>query len=231
MAAWPGGDAPPAARADAGAARAKDARARAPQRARAVARRAPPTRAEPEPAAPRSGGHRLRRPAEIAEESADPETEALLARYEAELESDEEGVGGLERTDSASLVAEAERLIATGSKQLGELHSAALAALPPPPGVLPPQRSLTEADIDRLHARINWLKALQRDDGAPLKHSLSQDNRLWTVAREGVPTLVRQANEGSQTPQGVTEVRAGESKPDLEANPGRQGAASEAEAS
>ena len=195
---------------------------------------------------PSRGGHRPRvpspsrrlpgaedsLPAEIAEESADPETEALLARYEAELESDEEGVGGLERTDSASLVAEAERLIATGSKQLGELHSAALAALPPPPGVLPPQRSLTEADIDRLHARINWLKALQRDDGAPLKHSLSQDNRLWTVAREGVPTLVRQASEGSQPPQGMTEVRAGESKPQLEAsNPGRQGAASEAEAS
>ena len=82
-------------------------------------------------------------PAEIAEGSegeADPETEALLAQYEAELESDEEGVGGLERTDSASLVAEAERLIATGSKQLGELHSQQLAALPPPPGVLPPQR-------------------------------------------------------------------------------------------
>ena len=42
-----------------------------------------------------------------AEGEADPETEELLAQYEAELESDEEGGEGLERTDSASLVAEA----------------------------------------------------------------------------------------------------------------------------
>ena len=63
--------------------------------------------------------------AEDAHVEPDPETDALLAEYEAELdaEPDEEEGAGLQRTDSASLVAEAERLIATSSRQIEALQA------------------------------------------------------------------------------------------------------------
>ena len=78
---------------------------------------------------------------ESAESEPDPETEELLRQYEAELDEepeDEEGEA-LQRTDSASLVAQAEQLIKVSSKRLAQLQEMAvealMEALPTPPGL------------------------------------------------------------------------------------------------
>ena len=90
---------------------------------------APPRDADPRP--PRSSGS----------SEPDPETEELLRQYEAELDEepeDEEGAA-LQRTDSASLVAQAEQLIKVSSKRLAQLQEMAvealMEALPTPPGL------------------------------------------------------------------------------------------------
>ena len=81
-----------------------------------------------------------------SESEPDPETEELLRQYEAELDEepedeepeDEEGAA-LQRTDSASLVAQAEQLIKVSSKRLAQLQEMAvealMEALPTPPGL------------------------------------------------------------------------------------------------
>ena len=76
-----------------------------------------------------------------SESEPDPETEELLRQYEAELDEepeDEEGAA-LQRTDSASLVAQAEELIKVSSKRLAQLQEMAgealMEALPTPPGL------------------------------------------------------------------------------------------------
>ena len=83
-------------------------------------------------------------PAPPADPEADPDTDALIAQYEAELYVQEganlDAPAGLERTESGTLVAEAQAMIARSTEQIVELVQAEderQRALPVPPA--PPQ--------------------------------------------------------------------------------------------